>query len=174
MMISFDNPVWWFLAAALVPLLVHLVARTRPKERRFSSVVLLQELVRLQSRHARPKDIILLVLRTLLCLSLALAFLLPYYGGSREGEGGRALVLVLDDTASMGAADGQLVRMNAALSAAQSIVQNLAPNDRFNLATLAGYSHFIFDKPESARPLILRELARTQSRAAAAGDVRET
>lgn len=174
MMISFDNPVWWFLAAAPVPLLVHLVARTRPKERRFSSVVLLQELVGLQSRHARPQDIILLVLRTLLCLSLALAFLLPYYGGSREGEGGRALVLVLDDTASMGAADGQLVRMNAALGAAQSIVQNLAPNDRFNLATLAGYSHFIFDKPESARPLILRELARTQSRAAAAGDVRET
>lgn len=174
MMISFDNPVWWFVAAAAVPLLVHLVARTRPKERRFSSVVLLQELVRLQSRHARPKDIILLVLRTLLCLCLALAFLLPYYGGSRDGEGGRALVLVLDDTASMGAADGQQVRMNAALSAAQSIVQNLAPNDRFNLATLAGYSHFVFDKPEGARPLILRELARTQSRAAAAGDVRET
>lgn len=174
MMISFDNPAWWFLAAASVPLLVHLVARTRPKERRFSSVVLLQELVRLQSRHAKPKDLILLLLRTLLCLCMALAFLLPYYGGSRDGEGGRALVMVLDDTASMGASDGQQVRMNAALSAAQSIVQNLAPNDRFNLATLAGYSHFVFEKPESARPLILRELARTQSRAAAGGAVRET
>lgn len=174
MMISFDNPVWWFAAAALVPLLVHLVARTRPKERRFSSVALLQELVKLQSRHARPKDMLLLVLRTLLCLSLVLAFLLPYYGGSRDGEGGRALVLVLDDTASMGAADGQQVRMNAALAAAQSIVHQLAPNDRFNLATLAGDAHFVFDKPESARPLILRELARTQSRAAAAGDVSET
>ena len=171
MMISFDNPVWWFVAAALVPLLVHLVARTRPKERRFSSVVLLQELVQLQSRHARPKDMILLVLRTLLCLCLALTFLLPYYGGSRDGEGGQALVLVLDDTASMGAADGQQVRMNAALAAAQSIVQQLAPNDRFNLTTLAGDSHFVFDSPESARPLILRELARIQSRSAAAGDV---
>ncbi len=173
MNISFDNPAWWLLAAALVPLLVHLVARTRPRERRFSSVQLLQELVRLQTRRARPKDWLLLVLRTLLCACVAAAFLLPHLGGSGDGAGGRALVLVLDNTASMGAADGQQVRMNRALEAAQAAVRNLAPADTANLVTLAGYPHFLFDKPESARPLILRELARTQSVPAASAGVEE-
>lgn len=170
MIISFDNPAWWLMCAALVPLLVHLVARTRPVVRRFSSVVLLRELVRLQSRHARPRDWLLLVLRTLLCASVAGAFLLPYLGGGADGEGGRALLLVLDDTASMAAADGQQVRMNRALSVAQSVVQNLATHDRVNLVTLAGYPRFVFDRPESARPLILRELSRTVSQPAAAAD----
>ncbi len=173
MNISFDNPAWWLLAAALVPLLVHLVARTRPRERRFSSVRLLQELVRLQSRRARPRDWLLLVLRTLLCACVAAAFLLPHIGGGGEGTGGRALVLVLDNTASMGAADGQQVRMNRALEAAQAAVRSLAPADTANLVTLAGYPNFLFDKPESARPLLLRELARTQSVPAASAGVEE-
>lgn len=171
MTISFDNPAWWLMCAALVPLLVHLVARTRPVERLFSSVALLRELVRLQSRHARPKDRLLLVLRTLLCTAVAGAFLLPHLGGGADGENGRALLLVLDNTASMAAADGQQVRMNRALSVAQSTVRNLAPHDRVNLVTLAGYPRFVFDRPESARPLILRELARTASQPAAAADV---
>lgn len=171
MTISFDNPAWWLLCAALVPLLVHLVARTRPTERRFSSVVLLRELVRLQSHRTRPRDWLLLILRCLLSLSVAGAFLLPYLGGGADGEGGRALLLVLDNTASMGAADGQQVRMNRALSVAQTAVQHLATHDRVNLVTLAGYPRFVFDRPESARPLILRELARTGSQSAAAVDV---
>ncbi len=171
MTISFDNPNWWLLCVVPIPLLVHLVARTRPAERLFSSIVLLRELVRLQSSRRRPKDWLLLLLRTLLCGCLAGVFLLPNWGGGADGEGGRALVLVLDNTASMGAADGQQVRMNRALSIAQTAVQNLSPQDSVNLVTLAGYPRFIFERPESARPLIVRELARTASLPAAAGDV---
>lgn len=173
MNLSFDNPTWWLLAAALVPLVVHLVARTRPKERRFSSVQLLQELVRLQARRARPKDWLVLLLRTLLCACIAGAFLLPHIGGDAEGDSGRAVVIVLDNTASMGAADGQQVRMNRALEVAQAAVQSLSRADRANLLTLAGYPHFLFDRPESARPMLLRELARTQSRPAASAGVAE-
>ena len=172
MNISFDNPSWWLLAAAVVPLVVHLVARTHPAERRFSSVRLLQELVRLQTRRARPKDWLLLLLRTLLCACVAGAFLLPYIGGG-EGGGGRAMVIVLDNTASMGATDGQQVRMNRALEVAQAAVRSLAPGDCANMVTLAGYPEFVFDRPESARPLLLRALARTQSLPIASAGVAE-
>lgn len=171
MMVSFDNPVWWLLGAALVPLLVHLVARARPKEKRFSSIALLQELARLQARRARPKDWLLLLLRSLACGCLASAFLLPYIGEDGDGEGGQALILVLDDTASMGAADGQQVRMNQALEAAQAAVKSLGPRDRINFAALSGFPHFLFDKPESASPLVLRELALTQSQPVASAGV---
>lgn len=171
MNISFDNPLWWLMTAALVPLLVHLVARTRPRERFFSSVVLLRELVRLQQRRTRPRDWLLLLLRTLLCASLALAFTLPILGGGSGGEGGRALLIVLDNTASMGASDGQQVRMNTALEVAGKAVQGLAPGDRANLITLAGYPDFLFDKPESARPLLMRELGKVRTEDATSADV---
>ena len=172
MNISFDNPAWWLLAAAVVPLVVHLVARTRPAERRFSSVRLLQELVRLQTRRTRPKDWLLLLLRTLLCACVAGAFLLPYIGGG-DGSGGRALVIVLDNTASMGATDGQQGRMNRALGVAQAAIRAMAPGDCANMVTLAGYPEWVFDRPESARPLLLRELARTQSLPVASAGVAE-
>lgn len=168
---SFDNPLWWLMTAALVPLLVHLVARTRPKERRFSSVELLHVLVRRQARHARPKDWLLLLLRTLCCACLGAAFLLPYMGGGDEEEGGQALILVLDNTASMGAADGQQVRMNRALELAGAVVRSLESRTRVNMVTLAAYPNFLFEQPEAARPVLLRELARTQSQAAASADV---
>ena len=174
MNITFDNPLWWLMAAALAPLLVHLVARTRPRERFFSSVVLLKELVKLQQRRTRPRDWLLLILRTLLCALLALAFTLPILGSGSDGEGGRALLIVLDNTASMGASDGQQVRMNMALEVAGKAIQGLAPGDRANLITLAGYADFLFDKPESAWPLLLRELGKVRTVEASSADVTAT
>lgn len=173
MTVSFDNPSWWFLAVAALPLLAHLVARSRPKERVFSSVALLQELAHRQMRRTRPKEWLLLLLRTLACVLLALAFMLPRLGGGAEGEGGRALIIVLDDTASMGASDGQLVRMNQAIGVARSAVEAMAANDRLNLVRLAGHPSFLFDSPRSARSLVLRELAKAQSRPAASDAVSE-
>lgn len=174
MMLSFDNPAWWLLAAALVPLLVHLVARTRPKERPFSSLLLLQELLRRHLRCSRPRDWLLLLLRTMACLCLALAFLLPRWGGGEQGEGGRALLVVLDDTASMAAADGQQVRMNKAIEVARMAVSSLSSADRVNIARLAGRPRFLFGSPQSARPLVMRELAQAQSLPLASAAPEET
>lgn len=174
MMVSFDNPAWWLLAVAFVPLLVHLVARALPKERPFSSLGLLQELLRRHLRRTRPRDWLLLLLRSLACLCLAAAFLLPRWGGGRQGEGGRVLIVALDDTASMGASDGQQVRMNKAIEVARRAVDGLAPADRINLVRLAGYPHFLFERPQNARPLVLRELARTQSLPLASAAAEET
>lgn len=163
MMLRFENPLWWMMLAAAVPVIVHLVARAKPRERRFSSIAFLLELLRRHARKSRPKDWLLLLLRTLACAALAAAFLLPVIGTDQGGRGGKALVIVLDNTASMGAADGQQVRMNQAIAAAESAVRQLGPNDSVNLVTLAGYPRFLFDRPESSRSMLLRELARTRS-----------
>lgn len=171
MNISFDNPQWWLMVAALVPLVVHLVARTRPGEYRFSSTALLQMVVNRRLRHARPRDWLLLLLRTLLCACVGGAFLLPFTTGDGEGADGRSIVIVLDNTASMGAADGQLVRMNKAVEVATSAIQSLGPTDRANLVTLAGYPDFMFERPESAHALLLRELARLKSTPSASAGV---
>lgn len=171
MMLHVENPVWWLMGAALVPLLVHLVAKARPQRRKISSIALLQELLKLQTKRAKPKDWLLLLLRTLVCACVAFAFLLPYWGSDQVGDGKHTLMMVVDDTASMGAADGQQVRMNRAVQVARAALQELAPSDRANMITLSGYPAFLFDKPESGKPLMLRELAKMQSKPAASAGV---
>lgn len=173
MMLHVHNPMWWLLGAAVLPLVVHLLSRCRPKQRLFSSVTLLQELVRLQMRRTRPRDCVLLLLRTLLCACLAAAFLQPYWGNDEEGDAKRVMVVVLDNTASMAAADAQVVRMNRAVELAHAEVKSLAPADRVNFMTTAGFSSSLFDAPESAQALVLRELANTTCQPAAAGAVAE-
>lgn len=173
MTLVFENPNGWLLAAAAVPLLVHLLARSRPRETAFSSLLFLRELMRRYARRRQPKDWLLLLLRTLLCAALAAAFLLPVLTREVGGQGGRALVLVLDNTASMGAADGQQLRMARALAAAEGAVRELGADDAVNLVTLAGYPRFLFDRPEAAREMVLRELARTRSVPAASSGVQE-
>ncbi len=172
-MLHVHNPAWWLMGAAVLPLAVHLLSRSRPKQRLFSSVTLLQELVRLQMRRTRPRDRILLLLRTLLCACLAAAFLQPYWGNDEEGDAKRVMVVVLDNTASMAAADAQVVRMNRAVELAHAEVKSLAPADRVNFMTTAGFSTSLFDAPESAQTMVLRELADTTCQPAAAGAVAE-
>lgn len=171
MMLHVHNPAWWLMGAAVLPLAVHLLSRCRPKQRLFSSVTMLQDLVRLQMRRTRPRDRILLLLRTLLCACLAAAFLQPYWGNDEAGDAKRVMVLVLDNTASMAAADAQVVRMNRAVELARAEVKALAPADRVNFITTAGISSALFDVPESAQALVLRRLAKTACEPAAAADM---
>ena len=61
------------MAAAAVPLLVHLFARSRPREREFSSLIFLRRAVKRHVRLRRPKDWLLLAVRTLAAACLAAA-----------------------------------------------------------------------------------------------------
>lgn len=171
MMLHVANPAWWLLFVTLVPLVVHLVGRARPRERFFSSVMLLKELVKRRIRYTKPVDKLLLLLRTLACLCIGAAFLLPYWGDDDSGDTGRRLLIVLDDTASMAAGDGQMVRMNRAIEAADKTVKSLSPGDRVNLMLLAGYPNLLFDSPQKSSAPVLMALSRTNAKQAACADV---
>ena len=71
MNLFFSNPLFWLMAAAAIPLLVHLFARSRPREREFSSLIFLRRAVKRHVRLRRPKDWLLLAVRTLAAACLA-------------------------------------------------------------------------------------------------------
>ncbi len=103
--LSFSNPgMLHGLWAALLPLVIHLLNRRRTVTVPFSNVVLLQSLQYDRMRRVRLKQMLLLILRTLLVLLLVLAFARPTLRGSEAGgtDGARtAAVLVLDRSLSM-------------------------------------------------------------------------
>lgn len=164
MHLFFSNPLFWLLAVALVPLLVHLFARSRPREKDFSSLFLLKQVIQHHIRMRRPKDWLLLLLRTLAVLCLAAAFLLPYFSGSRlEEQGNRSVILVVDRSASMAAADGQESRIGKAGMAAGRILEGLKPGDLVNLVWLDAVPSPLFREPSPSRDMAARELRRIHS-----------
>ena len=94
------------LAAAAIPILIHLFARKKIKTVYFSSLKFLKELQKQKIRRLKIRQILLLILRTLMILFLVLAFARPALKSTKSAtlESGAKLtaVIILDNTLSMG------------------------------------------------------------------------
>jgi hypothetical protein len=101
---NFLNP-WYLIAAiaAVVPLIIHLLHRQRARIEVFPSLEFLREMMRKRSRRFRLKQILLLVVRTLLVLFIALALARPTImrGRAVRGHLPTTAAVILDDSFSM-------------------------------------------------------------------------
>ena len=126
---SFLNPGFlWLLPLAGIPLLIHLLGRQRFQVVEFSSLRFLKSLQADVLRRLKIRQIILLIIRTLLILCLILVFARPYRSSQTPGiymAKGANLYLIVDNSASMSLkCDGrtQLSRgIEAILSSAKNI-----------------------------------------------------
>ncbi|MEI7436624.1 MAG: BatA domain-containing protein [bacterium] len=139
-MLTFLTPLFLAgLAAAAIPLLIHLTRSRRVKKITFSSTQFFGEDFLRSRRMSRVKEWLLLLARmalfAILALALARPVLLPQ---NRAAHGGRrAIVIVLDDSASMSYRDGNGSLFDRARSAAHALLDSLRPGDRAALV-LAG------------------------------------
>ncbi|MCB1204354.1 MAG: VWA domain-containing protein [Verrucomicrobiae bacterium] len=123
MALAFQDPglLWLAAAAGAVPLVAHLVARTRPPEAILPTVEFLQRAMRGVWRLRRPQDWLMLLLRILALVILALGFARPLQLAG-EGWGGgtdeKHLVLVVDRSASMAGQAGAQSRFSVATARA--------------------------------------------------------
>ncbi len=91
--------------AALVPIVIHLISRRRVETIDFSSLRFLKELERKRIRRVRLRQILLLIIRSLILLAVALALARPTLRGRFAGGAGAhaktSVAIVLDESASM-------------------------------------------------------------------------
>jgi hypothetical protein len=165
--LSFLNPLFLFgLAAAAIPVIIHLFTRRRPKEVKFPSLEFLTEVNQSEIRRLRIKQWLLLLLRTLAVASLALAISRPALKGTVGIRGGAAttVVVLVDRSGSMSAASPASAGGGALINAARRVVENvlatLGPQDD---CLLVPYDH----APEPLTPKPSSDLSRL--RAAAQG-----
>ncbi len=123
----------WLLPLAALPVIFHFAYRQRRKKLPMPSLLFFQRLEpRLQSRK-RLRDILVLLLRALAILLVLLALARPLWQGL-GGGGPAAVVLVVDNSASMRASSRGAVtsatRLATALDAAGALVANLGARDR--------------------------------------------
>src|SRR5205085_4313480 len=92
---SFLNPLFLFgLAAAAIPVIIHLFTRRRPKEVWFPSLEFLNEVNQSEIRRLKLKQWLLLLLRALALAALALAMSRPALKGTVGLRGGAATTVV--------------------------------------------------------------------------------
>lgn len=132
----FANPLLlWGLAAAAVPVVIHLLNRRRYRVQRWAAMEWLLAAVKKNQKRLRMENLLLLLLRTFAVLFLALAVARPTFSDTPLTLTKQAshLFLLLDNSASMGARSGMGTAFDSALSAAASLLDEVGPDDPVTL-----------------------------------------
>ncbi len=138
---QFLNPLVLFgLAAASIPLLLHLFQRRKLKPVEISTLRFLRALQKTTVRRLKLRQILLLILRTLFIAFVVLAFARPALRGTLGGIGGRArtsVVVLLDNAMSMDARGPRGQLFAAAQQDALQILGALEEDDEAAVITMA-------------------------------------
>jgi len=132
--------------AAAFPFLLHLFSKRKVKVVPFSSITFLKAMQKRQVRAIKIKQLLLLVIRTLIVLLVVLAFARPATKGGYLGSHATvSAVIIVDNSASMGLSvkDGRL--FDLAIKKAKGVITQLEQSDEAAVITTAGD----FSRPES-------------------------
>lgn len=145
---TFLNPLLLVgLAAAAVPVLLHLFQRRRPREMAFPNVALLRDVQATTIRRVRIQEWLLLALRALALAALAVGFARPVAEGTWAdvGEAPVSVGLVVDNSASMGQGTAGARALDALRAQGEALARSLRPGDEVFVVPTAG--------PVSAAPV---------------------
>jgi hypothetical protein len=141
---SFLTPLYLLGALAVaLPIIAHLIRRTPPRRREFSSVMFLTPSLPKVTRRSRIEHWSLLCLRTLVILLLAFAFSRPLWrtpAVSDESAAGKWAAVLLDTSASMRRSGV----WDEALRSLESQLGEFGPADRVGVFTFDSAPHLVW------------------------------
>ncbi len=150
---SFLNPLFLLgLAAAAIPIIIHLLTRRRPREVMFPSIEFLTEVNQSEIRRLRIKQWLLLALRTLAVAAIALAMARPALKGAlgRASRAATTVVALCDRSGSMGAAGAEGGTLIAEVRRrVEDLFTTLGPADELLLVPYDRGPHPVTLKPSS-------------------------
>ncbi len=139
---TFAAPLFLIAAlAGIIPVVLHMINRRKSKELPFSTLRFLRISVQKTRRRKMVHDWLLMLLRVLVLLLIALGLARPAITNLASlwgGGGNLAVVIVLDNSASMGLIDQDRVRFETARRAALQIVDELKDGDQVALILTGG------------------------------------
>ncbi|HLA83899.1 MAG TPA: VWA domain-containing protein, partial [Thermoguttaceae bacterium] len=159
--------IWMGVAAAAVPVAVHLLTRPRPVRMPLSTLRFVRETVRQRRSRSRLRDWLVLALRTAAILLLALAIARPQWGArplvsdARSGDAVR--VVLLDVSQSMGAAQGSVEAIQRARPRAADYLRYRS-GLKANLILAGARARAVFEQPSTNFGTLRDELAACRAR----------
>lgn len=140
------------IAAAALPVLIHLLSRPKARLVPFSTLEFIRRLQIKQSKRLRIREMLLLLLRVLLIVLLALAFARPAlrgaFAGTLAGRARTSVCIVLDVSYSMGLSEeGNRDLLDEAKDRARHVVDLLKEGDEAYLLLASDAPESRFDRP---------------------------
>ncbi|MGE3818399.1 MAG: VWA domain-containing protein, partial [Isosphaeraceae bacterium] len=157
-----NAPLIYGLAAASLPIIIHLLNRRRYREVPWAAMRFLLAAVRKNSRRVKVEQWLLLAIRTLVVIlvvtAMAKPFLeslgaVPVLAGQRTHH-----VLVLDGSLSMGFTEGEATRFAQAKTLTARLVEEARRGDAVSLVVLADPPRVVIGAPSPNHDEVLREL----------------
>ncbi|HET6882869.1 MAG TPA: vWA domain-containing protein [Pirellulales bacterium] len=148
-MLLFHPALLWFLPLAAIPIVLHLLTLHRLRTVELSTFRFLFDSYVQQRRRMKFLEALLAALRTLFLLLLVLACSRPVVKHWSElfgGGAGRDVLLLVDCSASMNAQTAGLSSLERAKSAALSVAERLAADDRVTLVRVATRPEEVFSR----------------------------
>ncbi len=119
------------LVGAAVPIVIHLIGRRKAPTRKLATMDFLLGTNRRVARRLRLREMLLLFLRVLSCVAIPLALAKPFVscstGGVTVERGPQAVVLVLDDSYTMGWREDGETLFDRARERALRVLEQLGP-----------------------------------------------
>lgn len=143
---TFLNPlVLLGLAAAAIPIIIHLLNLRKLKTVEFSSLRFLKELQRTKMRRLKIRQLLLLILRTLIIIAVVLAFSRPAIKGTIAGSMGSqaktTIIILLDDSPTMALRNERGVLFAQAKTAVGKLLDLARDGDEIHLVKLSEIPH---------------------------------
>ena len=158
----FGNPlVLWGLAAAGVPIIIHLLNKRRFREMRWAAMEFLMAAIKKNARRLRIEQILLLALRTLLVLLVVLALAEPFLeraGISMIAGKKTHKVIVLDGSFSMAYKPTDRTRFERAKEVAQQVLRESKRGDMHSVVLMAEPPRAIVAEPSPNRDAVSAEI----------------
>ena len=161
--LGFANPLlMWGVAAASVPIIIHLLNLRKFREVPWAAMRFLVAAVRKNSRRVRIEQWILLAVRTLVILAVVSAMAKPFLEslGAVPVLAGRRThrVVVLDGSLSMGYAADEGTRFDRAKALAAQLVKVAHRGDAISLVIMGDPPKVVIGDPSPNHDQVLKEL----------------
>jgi len=133
------------LVAAAGPTIIHLLNRRRRQTIYWGPMDFLREVIKRSRRILRLRDMLLLVLRTIIVILFVLAMSRPYWSaGADAGAGNRPMhaVLVIDNSLSMGYAQLDKSLLAEAKDKTREFIESLPDGSEVSVIPLCSYSRW--------------------------------
>jgi hypothetical protein len=166
--LSFLHPaLLWGLAAAAIPLAIHLFYRRRPRAVPFPAIDFVMQARRETERRLKLRRVLLFVSRTALLAAAALALARPRLStpeaqAALGPAGPSATAIVLDTSASMGYRLGGRTLLDRAREDALDALAALGPDERATVVVCGGESAPPADPPTFDRVELRRRIAEAE------------
>ncbi len=121
------------LAAAAVPILIHLLQLKKLRQVEFSSIRFLKEIQHASAKRVRLRDYLLLLLRTLAIASLVVAFARPALKGVASGGSKSSAAVIIDDSPSTSARNEYGEIFSQIKGVASSLIKSFHTGDDVSL-----------------------------------------